>query len=126
MDETINQFFQDYSAAFEAADGEQISGFYQVPCMTVRLDGSFHEFQNRSEIADFFGDAARGYIDEGMRSGRPQSLETHKLGAASALVTINWAIKREVGSVVRSWWQTYNLLRQGDSWAILFATMHQP
>ena len=125
MDETINQFFQDYSAAFEAADGAQISSFYHVPCMTVRLDGSFHQFQSKGELADFFGNVARGYIGEGMRSGRPQSLETHKLGSASVLVTINWVIKREDGSVIRSWRQTYNLLRQGDGWAILLATMHQ-
>ena len=87
MDKSIEQFFQDYSAAFEAADGPRIAEFYHVPCMTIRLDGSFHEFCTADDIAKFFGQVARGYIGEGMRSGRPQSLETNALAYPSSA---NW------------------------------------
>ena len=125
MDKSIEQFFQDYSAAFEAADGPLVAEFYHVPCMTIRLDGSFHEFRTADDIAEFFGQVARGYIGEGMRSGRPQSLETKALGSGSAMATIEWAIKREDGSAIRTWWQTYNLKKDGTGWKILLATMHQ-
>ena len=125
MDKSIEQFFNDYSAAFEAAEGLRIAEFYHVPCMTIRLDGSFHEFRTADDIAEFFGQVARAYIGEGMRSGRPQSLETNVLGSGSAMATIEWALKRENGSTIRTWWQTYNLKKTDTGWKILLATIHQ-
>ena len=125
MDKSIEQFFHDYSAAFEAAEGLRIAEFYHVPCMTIRVDGSFHEFRTADDIAEFFGQFARAYIGEGMRSGRPQSLETNVLGSGSAMATIEWALKRENGSTIRTWWQTYNLKKTDTGWKILLATMHQ-
>ena len=51
MDQSIDQFFHDYTVAFEAAEVAKIADCYHVPCMTVRLDGSFHQFQGRNENA---------------------------------------------------------------------------
>ena len=43
-------FVDDYIHAFEALDGHRIAQFYNVPCISVRGDGSTHGFVQRNEI----------------------------------------------------------------------------
>jgi hypothetical protein len=123
----IKQFFDEYTAAFDMAEGERIAACYHVPCMTLRMDGSLHVFQDRREIREFFDGVARKYRDEGMRTYRLAVYEPRMLGALAAVVTVKWeGLRAGHHSVVRSWWQTYNLRCADGKWLIVLNTNHIP
>ena len=50
-------------------------------------------------------------------------LRTQSIGARSVLATLNWQMVRTVGSIVREWRQSYNLVRIDARWQILVATL---
>ncbi len=121
----IKRFFDEYTAAFDAADGERIAECYHVPCMTIRMDGSFHVFQSRREISDFFAGVAKAYRAEGMHTYRLARYSPRMIGTLAAVVTVQWeGLRAKDRSVVRSWWQTYNLRHADGRWLIVLNTNH--
>ncbi len=94
-------FVREYSAAFDASDGEQIAEFYNVPCLTVRGDGSIHVFGTRAEVVDFFQNVVDTYRREGMDSSKSENQVVELLGTACANFTCDWAMLRADESVLR-------------------------
>ena len=124
LSDQINKFFEGYVRAFERGDGAAISMLYHVPCLTMRADRSTHCFQSREEVATFFQAVAEGYIREGNQGGRFHNLVVQPLGTRSALVTLDWQLKRPDGTVIREWRQSYNVIRPDDRWQVFVSTIH--
>jgi hypothetical protein len=121
----IRLFFDEYTAAFDSAESERIAACYHVPCMTLRMDGTFHVFQNRREISDFFAGVVRAYRSEGMETYRLAAYEPRMLGTLAAAVTVQWeGLRAQDRTVVRDWWQTYNLRCAESRWLIVLNTNH--
>ena len=120
----ISQFFEDYNLAFAGRDGEAIAMFYHVPCVTMRGDGSTHCFQSREQLRAFFQEVSDRYAREGASSAVFYDLTVQSLGGRSLLATLQWQNRRPDGSVTRQWWQSYNIVRNGDRWEMFAATFH--
>jgi hypothetical protein len=119
----IRKIFDDYVHAW--GDWIAVAVLYYAPSITMRGDGSIRCFQSREELQEFFqgvGDAYNREADLG--PGRYYGLRTQPIGARSVLAALNWQMVRTVGSIVREWRQSYNLVRIDARWQILVATLH--
>jgi len=120
----VSEFLEKYNRAFASISGDQIAALYHEPCITVRGDGSIHCLQSRTELSRFFQGVADTYYRDGYRNGRYSGLEVTAIGGRSALITLDWEMLREDGSLIRQWRQSYNLVRVGAEWQILASTFH--
>ncbi len=80
----VKGFLAQYVDAFLACDGARIAALYNVPCVTVRADGSIHAFVARVE----------------------------------------WEMRRDDGSAIRHWRQSYNFMAAEGGLRILASTFH--
>ena len=62
-----SKFVDNYSRAFVFGGGREIGRFYNIPCLTVRGDGSLRVFTSREEVEGFFENALEAYRSEEMR-----------------------------------------------------------
>jgi len=125
LNEEVRSFLAGYMREFSSMSGARIAALYHVPCVTVRGDGTVHGLQTRQDVERFFEGVAAVYAREGAHGeGRYKNLEVHPIGGRSVLVTLDWELQREDGSVIREWGQSYNLVRGETGWQILLSTFH--
>ncbi len=123
----IRAFFDKYNEAFASRDGKVIATCYHAPMLTMRGDGSIHCLASEGEVARFFQGVVDGYAKEGSGGpGRLSNLEVTPLGGRSVLATMQWDMLSADGSAIKSWCQSYNLVRDGREWRILVSTFHVP
>jgi hypothetical protein len=120
----VSKFFSDYTRLFDAKDGAAIATCYHAPSISMRADASVHVFQTSRELQEFFQAVAEKYYEEGQRASRYANLDVKPIGSKSALATLDWQMLREDGSTIRTWRQSYNLIRQDGRWQILVSTIH--
>ena len=80
----VEDFLRRYVEAFNARDGARIAALYNVPCVTMRADGSIHAFTSSDEIQAFFQCLAETYYRDGCRGWHYSNLEVTPLGTRSA------------------------------------------
>jgi hypothetical protein len=124
MKNCILSLLEKYRIAFDAADAEKIADCYHAPSVTVRGDGSFHLFDQRENVVEFMGAVARQYHDEGMANGVYSNIEIQMIGSACALVTVDWALMKDDGSMLRQWRNSYNVIKSGDECLFYVSTFH--
>lgn len=117
-------FVESYIHAFEALDGNRVGAFYNVPCVTVRADGSTHGFGQRNEIDNFFMSVLETYANEGMTTFSAAAISVERIGAGSCRFSCTWSMKRNDGSVIRDWQQTYVFQKAIDDWKIIASIFH--
>jgi len=120
----ISKFFSDYTKPFETRDGSAIAAFYHVPCVSMRPDGSVHCFQSREEMRTFFQRVADQYHLEGHRASSFSDLDVKPIGSKSVLASLEWQMLKEDRSIIRTWRQSYNLIRPDGRWQIFVSTFH--
>ena len=124
MKDGILSLLERYTTAFDAADADGITECYHAPCLTIRADGSFHLFEDRDSIGQFFANVVKTYHDEGMESGTYSNLEIHPIGTKCALATMDWKMQRADGSVIREWRQSYNVMELDGTCVFYVSTFH--
>jgi hypothetical protein len=124
LSEEVRGFFEQYTKAFDSIDGHRIAALYYIPTVTMRGDGSIHCLQSRAELSGFFQSVADTYARDGYRSGSFKNLQVVPIGGRSALATMDWELRREDGSIIREWRQSYNVVRVDSGWQILVSTFH--
>ena len=124
MDDAIREFFDRYNETFEKQDADTISGFYTVPSISIRGDGSLVVFDSREAVRSFFEGVARKYHNEGMRRGAYKLMGLEPIGQAAMVVTFRWMFYDEAGTEIRNWGQTYNLANRDGEWKIYVSTFH--
>jgi len=122
----VESFLRDYVEAFNARDGARIAALYNVPCVTMRADGSIHAFTSQQEIQAFFQRLADTYYRDGSRGWRYDNLQVTPLGARSLIATLDWEMRRDDGSAIRRWRQSYNFVAADGRLRILASTIHLP
>jgi ketosteroid isomerase-like protein len=123
-DAAVKRFLAEYIDAFLSNDGARIARTYNVPCVSVRVDGSICAFQSGDELKSFFQGLAEAYSKAGSRRWHYENLHIEALGAQSAIATLDWEMQREDGSAIRRWRQTYNFVLKDQRLRILASTFH--
>ena len=124
MKDGIVSLLHKYTFAFDSADVDGIADCYHAPCMSIRADGSFHLFEDRKSISQFFAQVVKTYRDEGMKNGVYTNLDIQMIGTKCALATMNWRMLREDGSLIREWRHSYNIVDVGGACVFYVSTFH--
>lgn len=125
LEEEVSELLQFYADAFNRVDRDAIAETYHLPCLTVRGDGSIHEFHEVGQVRDFMGSVAKTYYDEGNRASSFDELTVVPIGGECALATLKWTLRDEGGIPIRGWHQSYNLIRTQAGWRFLLSTFHR-
>lgn len=120
----VRAFFDQYNEAFASFDGKRIAALYYMPTVTMRGDGSIHCLQSSEDLASFFQGVVDTYRKDGYSDGNFKNFEALAIGGLSALATMDWELLRQDGSVIKSWRQSYNVVRTPEGWRILVSTFH--
>lgn len=120
----VSDFFDRFVRAFASFRGEEVAELYMVPSIAVRGDGSIECLMSRSRIESFFQAALDRYHADGCRSARFRELEVVPLDGRSAVGTVTWELLSDDDRVVRTWRQSYNLLRVQDGWRVVASVYH--
>jgi ketosteroid isomerase-like protein len=117
-------FFERYGAEFDRRNWSEYTSFFHEPCLSVRGDGSVKYFQTRAEVRQFFEAVADTWRGEGYIRFAFSDLEVTPIGSRSLLATLNWQMLRQDGTAVRTWRQSYQLIRVEPKWQVLISTYH--
>ena len=120
----VTSFFEAFVDAFGTFDGARVAALYGVPHVALRGDGSIQCVQSRAEIERFFQAALDGYARDGCRACRFTELDVVPLGARGVLGTVTWQLVGDDGRVVKTWRQSYNLVRAAEGWRVFASTYH--
>jgi ketosteroid isomerase-like protein len=120
----VRGFFEAFVDAFGSFDGARIAALYCVPHVALRADASIQCMQSRAEVERFFQAAVDGYAREGCRACRFTELDVVSLGECGVLGTVTWELLGDDGRVLRTWRQSYNLLRNAEGWRVFASTYH--
>lgn len=90
----------------------------------MRGDGSIHCLTSHDELASFFQGVIDAYRKDGYTDSSFENFEVQPIGALSALATMDWAMLRRDGSVIRRWRQSYNVVGTAAGRRILVSTFH--
>jgi hypothetical protein len=126
LEREIIDFLERYGDAFNRVAADEIAEMYYLPSLTVRGDGSVHVFTEVADVRDFMGSVAKVYYDEGNRASSFDELSVRPVGGQSAVASLRWMLRREDGTSIREWRQTYNLVRSKGSWKFILSTFHRP
>ncbi len=85
----LTDFFGRYGAALTAGDLPVIAGCYTLPGMVVSGSYSF-TFSSPAAVALSFLGAAPSYADRRIVAAHAQFIDVQQLGAALALVAVEW------------------------------------
>jgi hypothetical protein len=120
----FDRFMSLYGAAFDAYDLETIMEYYNTPCFIYK-DGSAIFLPDASHKRDYFQDLLRRLRAAEVHHSDMPSLAVTMLGASSAVVTVRWVSKKEDGSVVWDFFDSYYLARFGEEWKFLGDSVHE-
>jgi hypothetical protein len=120
----LRDFFQEYARSFDAKAWLTFVSHYHEPALSVRGDGAHMLLPDRQCARDFFESVASAWRDEGYAHFTTRDLQVHRLGARCAMVTFVWEMRRQDGSEIRQWRQSYEVLRRGDRWQVIVSTFH--
>ena len=126
LEREISEFLERYGDAFNRVAADEIAEMYHLPSLTVRGDGSLQVFTDLGDVRDFMETVAMTYYDEGNRASSFDELSVLPAGGQSAVASLRWTLRRDDGTPIREWRQTYNLIRSKNSWQLLLSTFHRP
>lgn len=124
--EDLTRFFDDFVNAFASFKGAPLADLYLVPGVALRGDGLIQGLQSRTEIERFFQATLDRYHREGCRACRFKDLDVVPIGGRSALGTVTWELLGEDAAVLKTWRQSYNLVRTDSGWKVFASTYHLP
>jgi hypothetical protein len=113
-DDLVVRFFGDFDEAFASFDGTVIAARYLAPYTACRSDGSAEVFGDADAIGDYFQRVVDGYHDAGVRSCRHHGLEVSMADGVHTLARVTWVLEGDDARPVRSWSESYLLIRRGD------------
>ena len=117
-------FFSNYAKSFDERDWDRFVGLYHVPALSVRADGSVKLMESVSQVDEFFRAVSAAWEREGYSHFTTSDLVAQSLGSRSMLVTFTWHMRRADDSLIKSWRQSYQLVRVDRDWRVIASTFH--
>ncbi|QQS12482.1 MAG: hypothetical protein IPK81_23920 [Rhodospirillales bacterium] len=121
----VAAFFDQFNDAFASFKGERVAALYHAPGIALRGGGAIDVVPTTRAIATFFQAALDEYHREGARTCAWRDLSVVEMGSKAVLATVTWALLDAAGANVRTWRQSYNLVRVDDGWRVYASTYHE-
>ena len=120
---SIQAFFDEYAAAFNALDGDAVARLYAVPAGIVDAGGSTHWPDFEAIRANMVA-VCRLYRDDGFVWARFAPSAHIAQGEIFAVADVAWTIELDGGRPPKIFNTTYNLMRVGPAWRVLLCTAY--
>jgi hypothetical protein len=121
----VTEFFQRYQSLFDQQNWTAFAALFHEPALSVRGDGSVMTIATHAEGARLYAAVAQTWRSEGYARFEMQDFDILRMGCDSCLVSFDWRMLREDGSLVRRWRQSYQLIQLPQGWRVLSSTFHR-
>ena len=122
--DSFHDLMTTYGAAFDSYDLDTIMRQYHTPCFIYK-DGTVIFLPDEGHKRAYFQDLLGKLDAAGVHHTDIPDLTVTPLGSSSAVVTVHWVSKRDDGSVVWDFLDSYYLARVNDGWKFLGDTVHE-
>jgi hypothetical protein len=122
--EAAKGFFDRFVAAFASFDATRVAALFATPGVALRQDGSIVALTAREDVVRYYQAALDGYHRDGCRSCRWSGLSLTPMGGRSMLAAVTWELRRDDGSLVVRWRQSYSLAIGADGPKVFASAMH--
>lgn len=127
MSQTTTQFFidfiQEYGSAWNNYDVDKIISSYHTPCFIFKTGKLFTNLTEEAK-KNYFYNLLVDYRRQGYARAEIPQCDVKMLGKNSALVSVNWVCKKDDGTVVFDFWDSYHIVNMDGFWKILDDTVH--
>lgn len=115
---TINDFFDEYSAALERRDTKYMAASYALPCMFIS-DGASHAYTTEVALEALINQSKRFYATHDIQAATPDVRSKRQITGKIVQVAVNWAYTDAAGALIYEC-DYYYLLRldKTNSWKI--------
>jgi hypothetical protein len=120
----FQKLMSEYGGAFDAYDLESILDHYSSPCFILK-DGKVNFLAETISKRAYFTDLLGSLRAAEIHHSEMPSLTVNPLGGSAAVVTVRWVSKKEDGSVVWDFLDSYFVVRVGSEWKFLGDAVHE-
>ena len=120
----LERYFNEYARTFDSKDWLSFVEHYHEPALSIRGDGTHMLLTDRTIAKEFFESVASTWANEGYSYFTTRERQVHQLGSLCAVVTFVWEMRRQDGSLIRDWRQSYEVVRRGANWQVVLSTFH--
>ncbi|MBE9608449.1 DUF6841 family protein [Chitinilyticum piscinae] len=120
----LADWLEEYSAAFNALDGDAVAELYVEPCQIVQ-GGRVAHWPDRAAVAANMRALCAQYRGQGYQQAHAEIRHCRMLGEMNALLDVFWRVSR---SGERSPWNfctAYHLLRTAQGWQVLLCVAYE-
>lgn len=121
--ETLEAFYERYRAGMESVrDLKELDGFFALPWMVITPDGRSFCHHTYEDLRAFTKTRFDSFAADKLTRWVRRSFDAVTLGASTTLVSINWELSRDDGSLRRAWRHYYMTAKTPDGWKIVMAS----
>jgi hypothetical protein len=119
-------FFKRYQHEFDQQNWAHFAALFNEPAMSLRADGSVMVVPTHADGARLYESVSAAWRAEGYARFETENFEVLALGQDSRLVSFDWLMLSSGGELIRSWRQSYQLMRTKGDWQVFTSTFHKP
>lgn len=118
----IESYGKAWAKAIAGKDVAHVRDFFNAPSFSVGPDGSVTPMMDAKGIDEFNSARLAQFLSDEAPLNSFRGCDAMTLGTQSALVSVNWELRRNDGTMVRAWRHYYNVLRTPVGLRILVST----
>ena len=122
--EAVEDFFDRFVAAFATFDAAEVANLFMTPGVALRGDATPVALTTRSDVLTYYQAALNGYRERGCVDCQWDDLALTAMGSRSALAAVSWTLRRQDGSNLANWRQSYCLAGTADGPKIYASATH--
>jgi len=123
MGTNFTEYLCDYAKCYDDFDAERLVDYFYVPTVNVK-NGTVSAITTTEDLSGSLKSMLAGYKEHGYKKGNVIDMQIMEMGKWSVLATVHWVIDKTDDTILRDFYSTYNLFKDGDSWKIVTTTNH--
>lgn len=114
----------EYTAAFNALDGDAVADLYAEPCQIVQ-GGRVEHWPERAAVAANMRALCAQYREHGYEYAHAEIRHCREFGEMAALLDVHWRIARSGNLPPWEFNTAYHLLKTAAGWKVLLCTAYE-
>lgn len=124
MKDDLIGFFNKFVEDFKSFDGLVISNRYLAPYSAIKSDKSVSLYKEQQEIEQYFSNILLEYKNQKVVYCTYDNFAYSMIGQNAVLVTMDWSIMKEDGTLVNKWCESYILIWSNSIFKIIMSIDH--
>lgn len=124
MKDDLIRFFDKFVEDFKSFDGLVIANRYLAPYSVIKSDKSVSLYKEQEEIEQYFSTILLEYKNQNVEFCTYDNFEYSMIGQDAVLVTMDWSMIEEDGTLVTKWRESYILISINSTLKIVMSIDH--